>query len=118
MLSEKALEAAWMAAKAHGQTIKPISVGMIMPDIEAAIEAYLSALKAEGLVIEQGWKPIETAPKWPVRFLAYFPEDEGDGAFVDVTADTPERGPMIGGVEPVLWRPLPEPPLSAHEDGK
>ncbi len=65
---------------------------------------FLSALEAQGLKIVPV-EPIETAPKWPQKFLAYFPAEYGEPAFISITADCPERGPMIGAVEPTFWFP-------------
>ena len=39
---------------------------------EARTDAILSALAAAGLVIEQDWQPIETAPRDGTRFIAWW----------------------------------------------
>lgn len=49
-IDEKALDAAWRAATA-GTKIKQINIGMPLPDIDAAITAYLAAIEAAGVVM-------------------------------------------------------------------
>lgn len=63
------------------------------------------------------WMTIETAPKDGTEFLAYYPAEGGDDAFMDVqhwtvpeTRESRYYGLMIAGVDPTHWMPLPEPP--------
>lgn len=46
---------------AHRLTMHPAHG--ITPDARKKADAILAALSAAGLVVEQGWQPIETAPR-------------------------------------------------------
>ena len=67
------------------------------------------------------WRPIETVPRDGSDFLAYYPEADGDGAFMEVVSwfETPKElnaGPWTrGGVDPTHWRPLPPGPHDRTE---
>ena len=62
-----------------------------------AITAYLSALEAKGMVIEQGWQPIETAPKGV--FLMLYSKN-WNGVFDTDADEFPGGKPPI----PVFWK--------------
>lgn len=97
--------------------------------LEAGIAAYLTALEAKGYVIEQGWQPIETAPRDGTRvLLAVKPADTVDNWYGRTPPDVDGFGlfkhldngwstPGSGGWADFFfsgWRPLPEPPLAAR----
>jgi len=62
------------------------------------------------------WQPIETAPKDGYYFLAFYPAEDGEEAFYDVTSWPQNKemaryyGLMRNSVDPTHWMPLPEPP--------
>lgn len=104
----------------------------ISEDAHADADAILSALEAKGMVIEQGWMPIETAPKDGTRVLLAVkpsgtienwygrtpPDVDGFGIFKHL--DNGWSTPGSGGWDDFFfsgWRPLPEPPamLSATD---
>jgi len=145
-IDEEALEKAFLAEPQSGEDWFDTVAGATgLTDEEnrtllrCAITAYLTALEAKGYVIEQGWQQIETAPKDGTKILGwnaeygqretrmkfYQPGSPGYAAHRD-SGGPIESGwqwdePMNGWAlswKPTHWRPLPEPPLSAHEDGK
>jgi len=70
-------------------------------------DAILSALTAAGLVVEQGWQPIATAPRDGTRVLVC----EHDAPLGDVSVDWLDKdGKWLGS--PTHWRPLPAPPAA------
>ena len=77
--------------------------------------AILAALNAAGFVVEQGWQPIETAPRDGTRVLVYAPpvassEYETARQRVDWWGE-PDGWQMMRPRQPYThWRPLPTPP--------
>ena len=70
--------------------------------------------------MEQGWRPIETAPRDGRTVLAYFPAQAGHAARQDVIAvywtgwgggrwETAWSGAKLNA-KPSHWMPLPDPP--------
>jgi len=136
MLSEKALEAVFnRVMSASG-----------MPDNDDInydrwfLEAALTAIAEEGYVIEQGWRPIETAPKDGTQFIAYIQHNVGTATRIAIAwaPAHPEwryswwmvpsnvSCPIVETHEDVSdswlithWRPLPGPPaiISKAEQG-
>lgn len=86
-------------------------------------EVDLAALSAAGLVVEQGWQPIETAPrdgnKWGPWVRLYQP------GFVPLSGrwfhDSASRGWWVaagGPFNPTHWRPIePLPRRRTSDDG-
>lgn len=74
---------------------------------ETQAGCYLSALTAAGYAVEQGWQPIETAPKDRSWIMTYQP---GHGRVRAINIDywAEEDGGWNG--KPTHWRPLPAPP--------
>ena len=78
---------------------------------QAILEAILTALEAKGLVIEQGWQPIETAPKDGTRYIGYqgtSGDYEGQTDVCWYSLECHHNGVL--SFFPTHWRPLPEPP--------
>lgn len=72
----------------------------------SATDAILSALSAAGLVVEQDWQPIETAPHHVEIWLADY--TRVNRGWWDVHTDT---WFMVGGQwPPTHWRPKPNHP--------
>lgn len=137
-LDENALEQALLAEPKNGEDWFDTVAGATgFTDEEnrtllrCAISAYLKALEGAGMVIEQGWQPIETAPKDGTRILVsdsqlvsvcrWVPEvsrvhyeEAGPGWFCDTLQRI--RAPAKWQ-QSLRWRPLPAPPamLSASE---
>jgi hypothetical protein len=92
------------------------------------VKAYLTALAEEGYVIEQGWRPIETAPRDFSDVLLYCPDDglnnevcEGHFRASDYDGDERWHASLGNDVlQPSKWRPLPGPPamISKAEQGE
>ena len=114
------------AAEAVCDAVRENGVSRLHHD---AVRAVLTALEAKGLVIEQGWQPIETAPKDGTRvLLAVKPADTVDNWYGRTPPDVDGFGlfkhldngwstPGSGGWADFFfsgWRPLPEPPLAAR----
>jgi hypothetical protein len=70
----------------------------------------LMGLEAAGYVVEQGWQPIETAPKDGTEVLVFDP-DVTPGMSM-VKSDWYEPGGVLEGWsgKPTYWRPLPGAP--------
>ncbi len=79
------------------------------PDYDDGVDAraILAALRTAGLVIEQGWQPIETAPRDGREVLLWV-----HGIYVIGWYHRGEwrHGPKGYAVSPTHWRPLPTPP--------
>jgi hypothetical protein len=93
---------------------------------ERAVAAYLSALSAAGLVVEQGWQPIATAPRGgPV--IVYQDGEQAVATWMTALEDGAgdwiiwrRVGPdalAIRMPEPTHWHPLPTPPAAEPEHG-
>ncbi|KCZ47725.1 hypothetical protein [Hyphomonas sp. CY54-11-8] len=148
-IDEEALHAAKMAF-ADAMTKQRIGIGSLDRDdlalvaektdamLESALSAYLTAIAEEGYVIEQGWRPIETAPPytgevelyredagvfWGERTTleesGYISEQEIEsGQWSNEALEAldwwywgPNGAVRLEGVEiPTHWRPLPDPP--------
>jgi len=90
--------------------------------IQAALKHYAASLE------DDGWLPIETAPKDGVGILvhqgvyedgdiqatAYFCARQEQWCLVDFRISCGEDGEMF--LSPTHWRPLPPPPTQAQED--
>ena len=124
MLSEKARE---IIARALALAANETEIGWEHYELDA--EDVLSALAEEGYVIEQGWRPIETAPRDGTRvLLAVKSASENNGWYGRNPPEVDgyemfkwlEDGwstPGSGGWADFFfrgWRPLPEPPLAAR----
>lgn len=82
---------------------------------------YIATLPAAaGADKEDGWLPIESAPKDGLRILAFFPGRDG---VVTVKWDyygwalDPDGGTEFAhtfACQPTYWRPLPTPPVVQH----
>jgi len=86
-----------------------------------AITNILSALTAAGYAVEQGWQPIETAPRDGTRMLCYAPAAEDRASIV--RSDfwwVRERGfaHMRPGQPYTHWRPLPAAPQEDRDEGR
>ena len=80
---------------------------------EGTSRAILSALSAAGLVVEQGWQPIETAPRDGTRMLCYAPAVEGRASLVrsDFWWLRVRAFAHMRPIQPYThWRHLPTPP--------
>lgn len=95
----------------------------IEDDARTDAEAILTALEANGLVIEHGWHPIETAPKDGRAMQLFIPDcgPDGKGIIASPRSQTDdgswwddELQEEIGWTSATHWRPLPEPPLAAR----
>lgn len=91
--------------------------------VQGTADAILTALEAKGLVIEQGWQPIETAPKDGRAMQLFIPDcgPDGKGVIASPRSQTDdgswwddELEEEIGWTSATHWRPLPEPPLAAR----
>lgn len=91
-----------------------------------AISSYRNALHAAGLCVEQGWQPIETAPKDTdiLGFWQYvYPGDEARTCGMVVISWDEETQSWTDGEEYVRaesnlythWRPLPAPPATESD---
>lgn len=90
-------------------------------------DAILSTLAAAGLVVEQGWQPIETAPQ-DRMVLVYAPSPDPTRwhttvcdllPIVCAAKWHPEGGWCVCEIREVThWRPLPTPPQEASDDAK
>ena len=131
MIDEKALEAGARAVL-HWR-IKPdffeVKDGVWTLDhdkviAEAAITAYLQALRPGSTGESDGWQPIETAPKDGTEILLYGPgvllsdgrtsmyaraQHVGWAHEVDGHLEWATRDPSVT-CRPTHWRPLPSPP--------
>jgi hypothetical protein len=99
--------------------------------------AFRRALAEQGMVVEQGWQPIETAPKMKT-ILLFAVTDIGEGGtvknwkmatgfwhsgFVDHRDMSPWQwdGRQLAkyDIQPTHWRALPDAPvIAAAENGK
>lgn len=80
---------------------------------ETQAGCHLAALSAAGYAVEQGWQPIETAPRDGRRLLCYAPATEDRAAFVRndywwVSEGAWAHMPRVHSY--THWRPLPTPP--------
>jgi len=84
------------------------------------VRAILSALTAAGLVVEQGWQPIATAPRDGTRVMFFAPAADGAppkyrvdrwGAKYDAFEQMRPDQPYT------YWRPLPAPPAAQEPQG-
>lgn len=94
------------------------TAGLYAP--EAHADAILAALHAAWFVVEQGWQPIETAPRDGTRLLCYAPATEGRAAVVrNDYWWVRERGfALMRPTQPYThWRPLPQPPKETGDEG-
>ncbi len=84
-----------------------------------AIDVVVAAFAARPAQAEEGWKPIETAPKAPIDtmetidVLVYYA-----GGFIEVMYWADGWWPTnhdvdVAWSEPDHWRPLPEPPVAS-----
>lgn len=128
-IDEEALEAALAVAYERNELWAKTNGSPTDVATKAIITAYLTALSEEGYVIEQGWRPIETAPRDGTRvLLAVKSPSENNGWY---GRNPPEvdgyemfkwlgngwSTPGSGGWADFFfsgWRPLPEPPLAAR----
>ena len=90
---------------------------------DAFLRALATAYDEGRLVVDDGWQPIETAPKDGTRVMAYWPDCYGNNAAAQVES---WFGPWSKGNakmtwqsafewddghnSPTHWRPLPAPP--------
>ncbi len=67
---------------------------------------------------ENGWMPIETAPKDETEILLHDGKQHGIGYF-SFPAGVIEWGHWYGtrAHRPTHWQPLPKPPANPHEGG-
>lgn len=79
-------------------------------------EAALKAIEDAGYSIEQGWQPIETAPKDGTLILALGPITSATVMWEPAHQcwASADNWPWED-FEPTHWRPLPEPPASTTE---
>lgn len=87
------------------------------------LSAIRAALSAAGLCIEQGWQPIETAPRdgtlvhcWAPAVAGDYPQpvqrlDRWEGKYAGF-------GWMRPGQPYTHWRPLPAAPQEERDDGR
>ena len=86
-------------------------------------QAVLSALNEAGCVVEQGWQPIETAPKDGTRILLFVPPyGASTGHYSPARSNWGEKASLWIAhavlnkeAAPTHWMPLPEPPLTAAQ---
>lgn len=85
-------------------------------------QAALAALKAHGMVVVPGWRPIESAPRNWDDVLVFSPEHEGfncEGVF-SAFYDTENKGWFTffanGNMRlnPTHWMPLPAAPMQGE----
>lgn len=105
---------------AHRLTMHPAHG--ITPDARKKADAILAALSAAGLVVEQGWQPIETAPQ-DQMVLVYAPSPDPTRWHTSVCDLSPiicaakwhpEGGWCMCEIREVThWRPLPAAPQEA-----
>lgn len=90
-------------------------------------DAILAALSAAGLVVEQGWQPIETAPQ-DQMVLVYSPSPDPTlwhtsvcdlSPIICAAKWHPEGGWCVCEIREVThWRPLPAAPQEERNDGR
>ena len=83
-----------------------------LTDAESPMRAALSVLADSGWVVEQGWKPIETAPEDGTFLVLLESEDKTMGSRVALARWHPKIKFINGHfyfdmAEPTHWRPLP-----------
>jgi hypothetical protein len=74
------------------------------------------AIADAGFVIEQGWQPIETAPKDGTPVLCFEPHSMGGYCFVaapNEDGDWCDNLATLNTYKPTHWMPLPAPPTIA-----
>lgn len=87
---------------------------------EDIVPVILSALTAAGLVVEQGWQDIATAPRDGTRALFYAPGAGGDYSEPRQRVDWWREGGwwQMRPIQPyTAWRPLPAPPAAQEPQG-
>lgn len=116
-LDEKALQAAMLESDEASVNNVPRIIA-----VRQVVSAYLKALEGAGMVIEQGWQPIETAPRDDTQVLVWSKPEDGF-SHVQRRIDRWRNGNWYHSrlaMPPTHWRPLPAPPamLSAAEPTK
>lgn len=119
VLDEKGLEA---ACRAYNENLHGTGCPVWEeehPPMRAAIRAYLSTVSSKPSV-EEGWMPIETAPRDGTHILAVVAGHHlGTGLpfipevveWLDGVGWWSEMWGVGGDYHPTHWRPLPAPPV-------